>query len=94
MSELSAEASRGWALGCSLCLRPPDSAARGRRESWAVWGGGERREEEFCWRYKSIGLCDCIPAKHLPAELEAKGMLGLTSCIARSSRQAGAGAAH
>lgn len=58
------------------------------------WGGGERREEEFCWRYKSIGLCDCIPAKHLPAELEAKGMLGLTSCIARSSRQAGAGAAH
>ena len=57
-------------------------------------GGGDRREEEFCWRYKSIGLCDCIPAKHLPAELEAKGMLGLTSCIARSSRQAGAGAAH
>lgn len=40
MSELSAEASRGWALGCSLCLRPPDSADGGRRESWAVGGGG------------------------------------------------------
>lgn len=41
MSELSAEASRGWALGCSLCLRPPDSADGGRRESWAAGGGGE-----------------------------------------------------
>lgn len=41
MSELSAEASCGWALGCSLCLRPPDSADGGRRESWAAGGGGE-----------------------------------------------------
>lgn len=35
-----------------------DSADGGRRERWAV-AGGEDSEEEFCWRYKSVGLCDC-----------------------------------
>lgn len=81
-----------WDAPCAsglLTVLPEEGGRAGQ-----LGGGGERREEEFCWRYKSIGLCDCIPAKHLPAELEAKGMLGLTSCIARSSRQAGAGAAH